>query len=319
MLLLLALLACRGEADDLPACQAPALSDPWPADGADPVSRSASLSLAVDGALDAADVVASVVADGVEQPGQVQVDAGHLIWTPDQTMLATAEVSWSVDACGAQASGGFRTGSEGDRVDPTLLGDLAWGLDLDQATWIQPPGGQVLFGQLFSGLLLLGVQAATEDELDLIGGAAEVVDETLVQQDPCVPTFDFDPVSFRNNPYFAVGPTTLQLSYQGLPVQVDGVVLTGVISADGQALEGGALAAELDAREIAPSLGTSDEELCALLEAYLGLSCVACATDGEERCVPLQVEDIEGERLPGLRVVPNPDAEECSEDTGGGA
>lgn len=318
-ILLPALLACRGDGADAPACQAPTLSEAWPAEGADPVSRSAAISIPVQGALSADDVVVTVQADGAEQAGQVEVSGGTLRWTPAQMLPASAEVSWSVDACGAQASGSYRTGAEGEQVDPATLADLAWGLDLDRATWIEPAGGQVLFGQLFSGLLMLGVQSATAEEIDLIGGAAEVVDEDLVQQDPCVPTFDFEPVSFANNPYVAVGPTSLQLTFQGLPVQVDDVVLSGAISADGEALTEGALAAELDAREIAPSVGTSAEALCELLESYLGLSCVACAADGEERCVAMRVEDIEGQRLPGLRVVPNPDAEECSEDTGGGA
>ncbi|MCK6506326.1 hypothetical protein L6R53_23625 [Myxococcota bacterium] len=313
------LLACRGEGGAASTCQAPTLGQAWPAEGADPVSRSAAITVGVDGALSADDVVFTVRADGVDQQGQVEVSDDALRWTPSQMLPASAEVSWSLDACGSATAGTYRTGTEGEQVDPAALVDLAWGLDLDQATWIEPAGGQVLFGQLFSGLLMLGVQEATTDQVDLIGGAAEVVDEDLVQQDPCVPTFDFEPVAFSNNPYVAVGPTTLELAFQGVPVQVDDVVLSGAFSDGGETFSGGALSAELDAREIAPSVGTSAEALCELLESYLGLSCVACAADGEERCVALRVEDIEGQRLPGLRVVPNPDAEECSEDTGGGA
>lgn len=55
-----------------------------------------------------------------------------------------------------------------------------------------------------------------------------------------------------------------------------------------------------------------------LVETYLGISCVPCASDGEPYCIDLKVEQISGERLPWLRVVPNDDPQECGNgDTGG--
>ena len=315
-LILLSLVSCRSLTPTELACSAAEVLDQHPVDGADPVGRLSPIILTLSQALDPAEASLSVQADGAAVTGSLSAEGETLRWTPTEPLPARAAVSWSADLCGTAASGQFSTGTATDPAVPTDLAGTAYALDLSSATWVAPAGGQVLFGQLFGGQLLLGVQAASDTEIDLLGGAATVLDDGTVQQDPCIATFDFAPADFSGNPYVQVGPTTLSLSFQGIPVPVKEVVLTGAFTADGQGIADARLDAELDARDIADQVGTSWSQLCDMLTAYTGLSCVDCSTDGRAACIVLQVEDIDGSLVPGLSVHPNEEPQEC--DTGGG-
>ncbi|NOY27867.1 MAG: Ig-like domain-containing protein [Oligoflexia bacterium] len=322
VLVLLTLAACKGNgAGDTAAstCTAPTLTDTWPADGADPVSRSASILVDFDGTLPSDAVTMTVTEDGSAVSGTVDLTDQVLRWTPDAELAAQTAVSWSLDACGATASGSFTTGDQGTLLSADDLQDATFSLDLDNATWVEPAGGDVIFGQLFGGMLLLGVQDVSDDQIDLIGGGAEVLDDGTVQQDPCIPTFDFDASSFANNPYMQVGPTTLELDFQGIAVPITDVTLSGAFLPAGDGITGGAMGAEIDARDVATSVGMSADQLCEFIESYTGVACVACTTDGVENCIGLQIEDIEGNRLASLHVAPNPNPQECTTDTGGGS
>ncbi len=310
-MLLVLLFACRGDADAVD-CTAPTLLSSWPAQDQEPVSRMPQLRVEFEGELPAEAVTAQVLADGEAVPGSLSVSSGLAIWTPESPLPEQASVEWSMDLCGQEASGAFRTGTEGEQVPPDGLADQSWALDMESATWVEPAGGELIFGQVFSGILLLGVQEISDQSIDLIGGAAQEVDGTL-QQDPCVATFDFPASDFWNNPYFDVGPTVLEVEVQGLPVNIQDVRFSGAISGDGEAIADARLYGEVDARDIAPAVGASADQLCELLTSYLGVECVECTLDLEPVCLRIEVEEISGERVAGLRVAPNPDPQECEE------
>lgn len=310
MILILAL-ACRGDTAST-ACDVPAITATWPAADQDQISRSATITVQFDGSIPAESISASVTADGADVAGSVQVDDGRVTWTPQDLLPAEAEVAWAMDLCGAEVSGSFQTGAEGEQVEPTILDGDSWTLDMESATWVEPVGGELIFGEVFTGLLLLGVQEVNEDSIDLIGGAAQDVEGALMQ-DPCVATFDFPAADFLNNPYVTVGPTVLEVEVQGLPVEIQQVSFSGAFSADGESILDARLEGEVDARDIAPSVGASADDLCELLSSYLGVECVECSSDLEPLCLRIRVEDIPGERAPGLTVAPNPDPQECEE------
>ncbi len=197
-------------------------------------------------------------------------------------------------------------------VDPASLVGGTWSMDLSQATWVQPAGGGALFGQLFEGLLALGVRDASRNTLSVIGGGLLEIEPGVLQQDPCIPTFELDDVPFDDNPAFEAGPARLELTVQGVPVPIDAVVISGRFSEDASQLQDASLQAEVDARDLEDTVGMSAAELCDLLTVYIGLECIACSTDGEQACVGLIVEDIIGERVEGLAMQRNPDAQECA-------
>jgi len=323
--LLLLLVGCRGGDDDkagpvetgdpAPLCDVSALDETWPGDGLSPASRDIRLSATFSGTASEEGVVFTVLdAAGTAVPGAVTLADGQATWAPDALLTENAAYTWTVGVCDATGGGGFTTGAWGDRVDPAAMADASYQLDLADATWLAPRNGEAIFSSLFDGVLLLGVEGADETEVDVLAAVGEIYDDEVLQ-DPCYATADFDPSDFRNNPYLSVGPTTLSLNVSGITVPLQNVYVSGAFVGD-SALADGTLDAELDMRTAADSFGGySASDLCDMLQTYIGLSCVACSADGEELCVQLELEDITGNLVDGLRVVPNEEPEEC--DTGG--
>ncbi len=314
LLLLLPLLGCRGAADGAdtgPGCDAPGLALVSPASDADQVSRSAPLRLALDGDGPVDSLEVGVWVDGVAMTGALSVTGDLAAWQPDDLLPADAVVEWTASTCAASLSDRYTTGSEGDQIDATSLVGGTWAMDLSTARWVQPPGGELLFGELFQGLLAIGVRDATADSIDVLGGALEITEEGRIQQDPCVASFELLDLPFDNNPYIDAGPTTLDLAVQGIEVPVQQVTISGAFAADGDTLADARLTAEIDARTMEASVGMSAASLCELLELYTGLPCMDCSDDGETLCIGMQVEDITGQRIEGLQMMPNANPQEC--------
>lgn len=329
VILLFSQLGCHRDKDgggdssgsEAPACDVVALDQSWPDDGLSPASRDIRLSVAFSGEVSAEGVGFSVTdADGAEVSGAVTLTETDGVitgatWAPDALLEADTAYSWTVDVCSATGGGGFTTGEHGDRVDPTVLADTSFDLDLYHATWVEPEGGASVFRSLFDGLLLLGVESADDANIDLIAAVGQQIDEETIYQDPCFETANFEATAFQNNPYATVGPTTLTLDVQGIPAPLQNVKVSGAFIDGGAALAGGTLEAELDARDVAASIGYTEDQVCELLETFVQIDCVPCDSDGESYCVGLELTDVEGALVPGLRLVPNENPSEC--DTSG--
>ena len=313
LLSLVGLAACRPDAasgDATAPCTVTEVSAAWPSEGLSPTTRGAAVTLWFSGEADLAQVVVDLRgADGLSVSGTLELFDGGLRFLPADWLAETETYSWDADVCGAPASGSFTTGTEGQAADAAALVDTTWGLDLSRAEWLQPAGGEALFGQLFSGLILLGVEAADQSSIDLLSAVGEEVEADWWQQDPCFATADFAPVSFLNNPYVDAGPVDMTFEVQGIDAILHDVVITGAVAADGAELADGTLTAEFDARDYS-SLGSASQ-VCGYVESFTGVSCSACQSDGDNSCVPLEVADIDGAAVDGLTLAPNPNPQEC--------
>lgn len=285
------------------------ITSSWPADGAT-VARNAGPKLAFDGEASTADVVV-LDADGAAVAGTTTIADGEITFVPDDLLPGRATYTWTATVCDGGATGTFVTGALDEPQDPASLVDNAYAFDLGSATWTSPEGGGDLFEQAFGGVFLVGVQAADAVTLDTILSAGTETESGNWQQDPCFATVDFEPADFANNPYFGLDADTLETSAQGQPVTIHHAHLSGGLDADG--IVDGRFEGEIDMRDYREQFGSDG---CASLEAFLGISCVACESDGEEQCVPLAAEDVRGDLVPGLRVVPNEDPQECDPDEG---
>lgn len=324
---LLGLLACETDKDGAgsddtgsapPPCEVTAIDGFWPEDGQSPTTTGVVVQLDFAGvaALESSSF-ALLDAGGAEVAGALALVDEGATFTPDAPLSADTTYTWSAEICDATASGSFTTGAYGDAVDGAELVDLAFAIDLADAEWVQPEGGEDLFSSLFSGVILLGVEAADATMLDLIVAVGEVIDDETVQQDPCFATADFEPADFRNNPYAKVGPTTLEIDVEGLAVPLRNVRLEGAFIDGGASLEDGVLTAEGDIRDVASAIGSTAPQACELLTTYVGIECTTCTEDGEPYCVGLELHEVRGVVQPGITVVPNENPSEC--DTGGGA
>jgi hypothetical protein len=309
------LAACNGgeDSDTAPVCDAAVLSFA-PEDGTGPYALDKPLVFTIEGTASEATVTVTGP-DGAEIAGEVTIGEGTVTWEPADELPEEATVSWTAQICDVTGAGTFTTGTLGSDVPPEELSDDTFAVDLANATWVQPEGGEDLVEQFFAGAFLIGIQAVTEITLDTIGASGEATASGSWQQDPCYATIDFEPVDFTTNPYFVLETDEMRFTVQGIEAIIYDVQITGGLTND--AIVDGTFQGEIDMDDYKDDLGTSDP--CGMLAMYAGLECVACSWDGEEHCLFLMAEDVEGEEVPGLQLVPNDTPQECNEDTGGGA
>ena len=168
----------------------------------------------------------------------------------------------------------------------------------------------LLLGQL-EGDFTIGISAHS-------GGAVEgFLGSTEGSQDPCQATTDL-PTGDWDDPVLDVGPETVNMDVAGLSVPLDDLRVAFVVEGDCEGFTDGVLAAELDARSLAPLLadlvGTDDpDEVCSLMSGF-GVTCGACASDGVAYCIDLLATDLPGaaprftfERITASDVAGNPD------------
>jgi hypothetical protein len=226
--------------------------------------------------------------------GTVTMDEEQVIWAPTTGLTPnsahTATISW----CGDEASIGFTVSTVGEPLETDVTGQT-YALDLNSATWVTPTGLDTLIGDSLNMSILFGIEEAS-DILDFMG-AIPVSGTT--DQDFCVPTLDFDPISFERSPYFEVGPVDMPISMMGYSLSIYDMNISGTFDADGEGIQAVGLAGALDLRDIAPALGelsgglvTDAASACDML-VMLGITCDDCPTDGESVCIGLELTDID--------------------------
>ncbi len=242
--------------------------------------------------------------------GDVTLADGMAIWRAEGDLPEETTLSWEAVVCDDTASGTFTTGTLERAVAPEDLADDTFAVDLANATWISPEGGEDVVKDFFGGAFLIGVQAVSELELDTLGASGQATTSGSWQQDPCYATIDFDPVDFTNNPYFVLEAEEMRFTVQGTEAIIYDAEITGGLTDD--EIVDGTFEGEIDMRDYRAQFGSDP---CAALESFLGIECTICTSDGEEQCLFLQAVDVEGEEVAGLQLVPNETPEEC--DTGG--
>lgn len=158
----------------------------------------------------------------------------------------------------------------------------AYAWDLAGANWVEPAG----VGSLLSGYLtdppVLGVTAADSTSIDLVVGTSGGSSCTTL------PTGDF-----TRAPHFEVGPTNMDLDFNGTTVTAYNASISGTFTSDCSGTTDGDIQGQLDMRELAPLSGYDADTLCSLLGGF-GVNCDPCDSDGQSYCVNVHVTDIIG-------------------------
>ena len=300
-LFVLAALGCKEEP---PVCDASIVLTA-PVDGAGPVARDTELVLEFEGNLpydfEGFAPTFSLSTEHGSVDGSFSVEDNTIRFTPDELLPADTEVDWSADVCGESVAGSFTTGALESGVAQEDVAGSSYAIDLADATWISPEGGEELVSMAFGGAFLIGVENVSSTEIDCIGAAGEATDGGSWQQDPCYNTVDFEPMPF-NNPYFLLQSDAIEFTVADQPAILHSVSISGGLTADG--IVDGAFSGEADIRDY-------DGFDCDMLELYAGISCVECKSDGEVKCIWLEAVDVEGDLVDGVTVVPNEDPAEC--------
>jgi hypothetical protein len=278
----------------------------WPEDGATGVAFGEQVIFY----LSEGDPTAAITVAGVAGSSSLNGDEDVVTFTPDSPLSGGTTFVATLTYCGGVEVISFTTEDLGDPTDPDDLPGTTWSLDLSTGTISEPAGLETVlgvFGFTLEYSLLIGVEAVTEDEIDLIGA---LPDSTGAAQDYCALTVDFPTADFSLNPYFQVGPEDLSVDIAGYAVDVQDVYLSGTISSDASEVTDVEFAGLLDITPIAEAVGYDASSLCSLMGSF-GISCEDCG-DGNETCLGLVISEMSATELGGVELE-GIDQEDCHE------
>ncbi len=253
---------------------------------------------ALEVALSEADSTAVIdVADGsgAAVAGSTSFSEDGLVayFTPDAPFAPSTQYTLTITTCGGEGGGsiGFATSELGTPLQCDITGK-SFRVDLASARFLKPVGvADLLLGSLEDDILV-GVTAQVDTSLEMIGALSNGAG---AGQDYCSPTIPFPTASF-DDPAFNVGPADTSLTVAGVTVEISQLNISGAFAPDCSYFGGGVLSGELDARVlgpvIEPLLGMSDpDQICGALAGF-GVTCDACASDGQPYCAEVLADQI---------------------------
>ena len=239
-------------------------------------------------------------AGGTVISGTSSVDGDMVYFTPSVPLQPSTSYVAKLSYCGSEVpvDVSFSTSDLGTVADDLgVFEGKTYALDISSGNFVQPPGVGDLIGGLLDNNILIGVTAATETSMSLIG-AISFAGST--EQDTCQETLDIPDADFSDNPYFEIDiPEGIEMNAAGVIISLDSLFISGSFSTDGTYFGGGELVGELDVRKLTPLLEDliqSDDpaESCSLLLGF-GVTCETCSSDSEPFCIPLEVNGLNAE------------------------
>ena len=223
-------------------------------------------------------------------------DDGTVVYfTPTDALAPSSSYTATLDMCQDKDDPkspaiSFTTSSLGEAVECELSG-RTFLVDLANARFVKPEGvAELLLGQLEDDILM-GVMSESDTEVEMLGALG-----SPDGQDYCTPTIDFPVADYTNAPYFSVGPQDTAIAAAGYDIEISNLMISGTFAGDCGSFGGGVLGGELDARILGVLLGelvgTEDpDEVCTLLTGF-GVTCGACASDGEPYCIEILADQL---------------------------
>ncbi|MFT4625327.1 MAG: hypothetical protein ACI8PZ_003995 [Myxococcota bacterium] len=286
--------------------------DEFPANG----SADAYYRTSVDFTLATAEADATIVvkdSDGADVAGTNSVEDNRVVFKPTATLTPGASYATTLDwSCGPTESTWTVDGSVGDPVTADGVAGSTYTLDLASGRFVKPAGVGDLLGSLLEFSLFVGITAADDTSLSMIGALS---DDSGVAQDLCTETIDF-PVAadFTENPYFVIESDRLPIEVEGFEIVIEGLTLSGAFSSGAASIEGVVLAGKIDTRPLVElvSPGGGDDAVCTLVSTFQ-VDCEACSDGSGDFCLSVYVEDMSAPSAGGLVVEPRT-AEQIADD-----
>ena len=241
--------------------------------------------------LSAADTTATIETD-IPGSQSLSADGKTVIWTPSAPLSPSTAYSATLHYCGGDAVLNFTTSELGsDVASGTDLVGKAFALDLLQARIVQPAGIGAVLSQFLTQDILVGVEAVSGNEIQMIG-AIGADGASTPTQNYCDPTIPFPAADFSQAPFFSIGPADTTLSVAGFDITIGQLNITGTIAPDASYFGGGTLSGTIDTRPLAPLLDDSGNPgaICDLAVSF-GVTCEPCG-DGEPYCLNLVADQI---------------------------
>lgn len=234
-------------------------------------------------------------------------------WTPgnvqaylSSVLAADTTYTLSVDVCGVTTTSSFTTSSLGAplTVAPVDLVGRAFVWRLSDAEITEPAFLDFVASSYLTVPLIIAVAAASDTEIDLVGGLAFHENDGSYTQVMSEETWDFPAGAFHEAPFFDAYSEYITLSYAGTPIPIEQFHLSGTFTADGTAIERGVGSGYGDTRHMGALLNQPDNASAVCeIAAGAGVPCVPCS-DGAPYCIYIVAEEISARWEEGLTLVP---------------
>ncbi len=218
-------------------------------------------------------------------------------------LLPDSDYALSVTVCGQTFVNSFSTSAYGTplEVTPEELVERTYLIKLEDVKFVKPDNVAALIKTFLDMPILVNVQEVDGQDMVLVGAEGWIdgsggVNQRKRRNEEDVPTWDFEGVDFAQPPYFAADSPGIVLVYDGIDIPVYDFHLEGTFSADASSFGGGRLWGLADTRDTAPLLNESDPNHVCDLVASFGAACEPCP-DGEVFCLFLQGEEITADEV----------------------
>lgn len=272
-----------------------ALLSTTPEDGAGDVYYRDPLVVSFDGGDASADATISLAdAAGTDVPATATWGEGGVQATLDVVLQPLTTYTLTVDVCDATTTSTFTTSELGTplTVASADLQGRTYVFRLSEADITEPAFLDVIADSYLNVPLLLGITAADDTSIDLLGALGDLNDDGSYSQDLAQTTWDFPAADFTTSPFFFAQAEYIVLSYQGTPIPIEDFTIEGTFTADGTEIVKGRATGLGDSRELGSMIFGDDDPaaICNLAEDQ-GVYCVPCA-DGGPYCLEIVAEDI---------------------------
>ncbi len=247
--------------------------------------------------------------DGVPVASDVSwsPDQPEMVVTPGVPLRPSSTYSLVVRDCEGLQFVPFGTSVLGEPLTggPESLIDATFAVRLQDAVWDEPAGLGGLIALYLDWPVLLGVQFANDDIVDLIGAQGYLDGNGHARQIGNSPTWDYPLSSFAQAPYIdTTAPQIFIAASSAVVLPVYNFRLRATFAADGSAIAGARVSGLADTRGLGPALdmGEDEDAVCTAATAF-GVTCVPCP-DSAPYCLQIDAHDVRGERVEGVVVVP---------------
>ncbi len=184
-------------------------------------------------------------------------------------------------------------------VDPGSLIGNTYLVDLVGATWVEPPQLASVLALYFNSPVLLAIQYADAERIDLLGALGIVDAQSGIVQDPLSPSWNFPVADFSQSPFIDAEAEQIVLQTtspdgESIDVPIHGFRLEATLSPDGTRLGGGRLSGMGDTRNLGAMLNADNPDALCELAAGLDVSCEPCPNDGFPYCMFVSAVSVEG-------------------------
>ncbi len=185
-------------------------------------------------------------------------------------------------------------------IPPAALKERTYVYDLTTADWVEPKDFGSVISLYFTNPILIGVQWATEDTVDLIGTMGGISTSGEFTQLSTLPTWNLPATDFNDRPYFAASADKITVRAEGVDIDLYDFEITGTFSADGSRIGGTTITGLGDTRNMGELIGQKGEpEALCELAATWSVICEPCP-DGSSYCMRLTALGAEGTHVPDL-------------------